>query len=76
MKKTILTLITIMICVIINAQIGTNIPQDRLPFDDDGILEWTKAGCLEEIRDDGGILIDIFIDVSQDLSSNVSLSQR
>jgi len=70
MKKTILTLIAIMMLTLSYAQIGTHIPVERLPFDDEDVLEWTKAGCLENIRDNGGLIIEKFIDVTNDLEED------
>jgi hypothetical protein len=67
MKKTVFMLIVIMMFALDFAQIGTHIPESRLPFDEQGVLEWTKAGCLEDIRNNGGMVIDKFIDVTQDL---------
>ncbi|NQV18782.1 MAG: hypothetical protein HQ534_09595 [Armatimonadetes bacterium] len=68
MKKNILVLLVVIIYTAsLFAQIGTHIPQERLPYDSLGVLEWTKAGCLKDIISNGGMEIDKFITVPEDL---------
>jgi len=71
MKKLILVLAIVTYTISIFAQIGTNIPQERLPYDSLGVLEWTKAGCLKDIISNGGMEIDICINVTTDLEDPV-----
>jgi hypothetical protein len=67
MKKHIIIIALMAMFVCAFAQIGTHIPESRLPFDNSGNLEWTKAGCLAKIKNDGGMIIDKFLDVTEDL---------
>ena len=78
MKKMIFTLIAIMIFAINYAQIGTHIPENRLPQTEpawwdanESVLPWQNAGCLESIRANGGLVIDKFIDVQEDLDNPI-----
>ena len=78
MKKAMFMFIIIMICAIMNAQIGTHIPEERLPQtepawwnENESVLPWQNAGCLESIRANGGLVIDKFIDVQEDLDNPI-----
>lgn len=46
-----------------------SIDYDRLPWTgtNPDSLEWENAGCLTEIRDNGGQDVTIFLDVTKDL---------
>ena len=74
MKKNHVTAI-IMLFLISSVFAITNtdcyIPNDRLPWTDDTNtkLQWEYAGCLDSIRANGGLPIDKFIDVTQDLNN-------
>jgi hypothetical protein len=77
MRKIVFTLIVTMIFAINYAQIGTHIPENRLPQTEpawwdanESVLPWQNAGCLKQIKADGGIYIDKFIDVTQDFCND------
>jgi hypothetical protein len=77
MRKIVFTLIVTMMFAFTFAQIGTHIPENRLPQTEpawwdanESVLPWQNAGCLKQIKADGGIYIDKFIDVTQDFCND------
>lgn len=79
MKTNILVLLVVIIYTAsLFAQIGTHIPSDRLPDLEEAwwnptemVLPWQNAGCLKQLQADGGLEIDKFIDVTQDLEDPI-----
>jgi len=74
MKKNILILIAVIILSVnlfAQSTIGTNIPDDRLPLvsSNPRVTEWQNAGCLKQIEEQGGLTIDYFLDVTEDLEN-------
>ena len=72
MKKNILILIAVIIFSVnlfAQSTIGTKIPDYRLPLvsSNPRITEWQNAGCLKQIEGNGGMEIDICINVTTDL---------
>ena len=76
MKKHILIFIAVIIFSVnlfAQSTIGTKIPDYRLPLvsSNPRITEWQNAGCLKQIEGNGGMEIDICINVTTDLEDPV-----
>ncbi len=73
MKVNVLVLlVVILLTASLFAQIGTHIPQESLPYDNFGVLEWTKAGCLKQLQEDGGLDITKFYNIEEFDQNNLS----